>query len=61
LNYHVAQGVTEVVGGEVVVKELEAVAAQAEVARDVIVVLSRAFKWFMDGASRVDGGAGERS
>ena len=56
-----AQGVVEVVGGDVVVGELEAIAAQAEVAVDVIVVLSRAFKWFMDGASHVDGCAGECS
>ena len=42
-------------------REHKAVVAGAEVARDVIVVLSRAFKWFMDGASSVDDGVGERS
>ena len=56
-----AQGVVEVVGGDVVVGELKAVTAQAEISGDVIAVVSRAFKWFRGGASSVDGGAGERS
>ena len=42
MNYDVAQGVVEFIGGDMVIEELEAVGAQAEVAVDVIAVGSRA-------------------
>jgi hypothetical protein len=61
LNSEVAQSVIELVGVEVVVGELEVVAAGAKVARDEVVVGSRAIHWFMDAAGCVDGGTWQRS
>ena len=58
MNIDVAQGVIELVGVDVVVRELEVVAVGADVARDVVAVSSGAINWFMDAAGYVDGNAG---